>query len=144
VDTAAHRLVEALSRFGPRWVRWVQSALVDWPLGAVHLRALGLIHEVGPQRMSELRDALGVTSAYITVIADGLQEHGYIRREQDPDDRRVTRLAATEAGAQAARSMVEAHARSVASVFNVLTTEQQHELSGLLEALTAELDRRGC
>lgn len=46
-------------------------------------------------RPGMLRDYLGITSAGVTTLVDRLVDRGAVRREVDPDDRRINRLTAT-------------------------------------------------
>ncbi|MCW3493207.1 MarR family transcriptional regulator [Microbacterium sp. SSM24] len=46
-------------------------------------------------RPTQLRDHLGITSAGITALIDRLVERGIVRRDVDPDDRRVNRISVT-------------------------------------------------
>jgi DNA-binding MarR family transcriptional regulator len=48
--------------------------------------------------MSELADALACDASYVTGIVDRLEARGVVHRVTSPDDRRVKRVALTEAG----------------------------------------------
>jgi DNA-binding MarR family transcriptional regulator len=47
---------------------------------------------------SQLARVLGVGLSTVTGVVDRLREHGLVARFEDPSDRRVTRVALTEAG----------------------------------------------
>lgn len=49
-------------------------------------------------RMGQLASALGVTLPTVTGIVDRLVEHGLVRREEDPSDRRLVVVRLTESG----------------------------------------------
>jgi DNA-binding MarR family transcriptional regulator len=59
--------------------------------------ARALLHIAGNPgiRPSQLRDHLGITSAGITALIDRLVDRGIVRRDVDPDDRRVNRISIT-------------------------------------------------
>ena len=66
-------------------------------LGVNELDARALLfiaNHPGP-RPTSLREYLGITSAGVTALVDRLEHRGAVRREVDPDDRRVSRLTAT-------------------------------------------------
>ena len=58
-------------------------------------RALLFIANHPGSRPTSLREYLGITSAGVTALVDRLENRGAVRREVDPDDRRVSRLTAT-------------------------------------------------
>ncbi|HEX6988156.1 MAG TPA: MarR family winged helix-turn-helix transcriptional regulator [Bacillota bacterium] len=62
----------------------------------------------GPIALGDLASALGCTRGNVTGLADRLIDQGLLRRRQDPDDRRVTLVELTGAGA--ARQEAAAHA----------------------------------
>jgi DNA-binding MarR family transcriptional regulator len=85
---ALHRYVEARS-----------AALIDarrtLRVNELDARALLFIADRPGTRPGTLRDYLGITSAGVTTLIDRLVERGAVRRDIDPDDRRVNRITAT-------------------------------------------------
>jgi DNA-binding MarR family transcriptional regulator len=63
---------------------------------------LGVLVTDGPQRMSVLAEREGVRLPTMTNVISRLERAGYVRREADPDDRRVVMVSAT---AQARRDV---------------------------------------
>jgi len=65
----------------------------DCPMTMPQLRALSLIVAT-PHGLSsrELASLLGVGASAITPLVDRLVEHGFVRRLEDPHDRRIARL----------------------------------------------------
>jgi DNA-binding MarR family transcriptional regulator len=55
----------------------------------------------GPRSAADLAGEIGLDRSGVTRRATRLEEAGLLRREPDPDDRRATLLALTEAGRQA-------------------------------------------
>jgi len=97
--------------------------------------------ERSPQglRMSELSERLMVTGGNVTGLADQLEAEGLIARHDDPDDRRVTRLALTPAGRRRFAEMARVHEGWVAELFGALSREEQATLHALLGALKQHL-----
>ncbi|HEX6971869.1 MAG TPA: MarR family transcriptional regulator [Limnochordia bacterium] len=94
---------------------------------------MGVLRERGPQRISDLSQALDVTSPAITGLVDELVSAGYARRIPDPHDRRVIRVALTEAGsATYERVRAERLARTVA----LLEHCEVEEIEAFLKTLT--------
>jgi DNA-binding MarR family transcriptional regulator len=73
---------------------------VDAGLSAQQYRILKLAG-AGGERSARLAERLAVAKPTLTAIADGLVAAGLARREAEPGDRRVVRLALTPAGSAA-------------------------------------------
>ena len=79
-----------------RYVDARNAALIEArrALGVNELDARAILFvAVNPgTRPSNLRDYLGITSAGVTALIDRLVDRGAVRRDVDPDDRRVNRI----------------------------------------------------
>lgn len=66
-------------------------------LGISDIDARALLFVVGNPgtRPTALREYLGITSAGVTTLIDRLVNRSLVRRDVDPDDRRVNRITAT-------------------------------------------------
>lgn len=76
------------------------------------LSALATVERLGPVSLKDLADAENITPPSMTRISTQLEETGLVARIHDPADRRIARLAITEAG----RSML-AESRSRRNAF---------------------------
>jgi DNA-binding MarR family transcriptional regulator len=121
----------ALERFG-RLMRALHVARAargvpwaDCPLTLVQLRALGLL-AARPRGISgrDLAALLGVGPSAVTPLADRLVEHGLARREEDPVDRRITRLIATDAGLAVLDRMVAGQREHMREVLAHLSPDE--------------------
>ena len=97
--------------------------------------------ERSPQglRMSDLSERLMVTGGNVTGLADQLEAEGLIARHDDPDDRRVTRLALTPAGRRRFAEMARVHAGWIDELFGALSRDEQATLHALLGTLKRQL-----
>jgi DNA-binding MarR family transcriptional regulator len=69
------------------------------PITLPQLRVLGILYpSAGGMSGRELAGLLGVGPSAVTPLVDRLVEHGFVRREEDRADRRITRLLLTDAG----------------------------------------------
>jgi DNA-binding MarR family transcriptional regulator len=124
VDRARRQLIEdtleELSWHSPagmlRWIRQSSSGR----LSLVNLHVLMHLSHEGPVPMSAIAEALGVSGASTTGIIDRMEERGLVERGRDESDRRVVKVALTEAGRQ---------------LMLGLATERRERLATLLEAL---------
>ena len=73
------------------------------PLGGREVSAhqagiLAYLDDRDPTMVGELADYVGVTASTMSLTLKRLEEAGYIRRDRDPADRRVTNVRLTAAG----------------------------------------------
>ena len=89
----------------------------------------------GPSRVSELAQALQLTSAAITQLVVELEGRGFVRRARDERDRRAVVVSLTEAGEE----MLEAHRRrrraAVQRLAEALTPEDRAALARILNRI---------
>lgn len=78
----------------------------------------------GPQKVSDLAEALELTSGAITAKADKLVEKGYAKRYRGEDDRRVVYLEMTERGLSELKALGEQQTELVESLFAGLSEEE--------------------
>jgi DNA-binding MarR family transcriptional regulator len=69
-------------------------------LGPGSISALATLVRGGPMRLGDLAVREGVAPPTLTRIVTGLEESGYVVRAPDPDDRRATRVQATDTAAE--------------------------------------------
>jgi DNA-binding MarR family transcriptional regulator len=89
----------------------------------------------GPDDSKSLKtiaDEYGLTLPTASRAVDVLLERGIVSRTEDPDDRRVRRVALTEAGRDIAQRFVDLRVGGIYSFLDSLTPEQR---AGLAEAL---------
>ena len=111
IDAAlASRLRLAVMRLGRRLRRQGGGDLTP-----SQASALSSVERLGPMTLGELSTAEGIRPPTLTKIVAALEEQGLVARETDPRDRRVSRVAATPAGAALlarARSTTDAYLAS--------------------------------
>jgi DNA-binding MarR family transcriptional regulator len=107
------------------------------------MRLLGVLHCKGPQIMSDLGEALGVTARQVTNLVDALEEEGLVRRAEHPTDRRATVVEITPQGFELAGQFWQPFHEKLAGLYRELSEIDQRELLRLLEALLEALRRRG-
>ncbi len=86
-------------------------------------------------RLTDLSERLLVDKSTITRIVDRLESAGLVRREADPDDRRVQRVVLTGQGRERRDRARAAHERSIERRMGALDTDEQRQLLALLTRL---------
>jgi DNA-binding MarR family transcriptional regulator len=87
-------------------------------------------HERLPQH--EIGRQLGVTSANITYLIDGLEKEDLVRRVVNQADRRVTFVELTEKGDALSQQLVPLIGQFMATTANALTEEEKRQFIDLL------------
>lgn len=100
-------------------------------------RVLFILAEEGDHTTGQLAERLNVSPPTMTGIADRLVRQGLIERADDPNDRRVVRLALAERGRRVTAEHSEAGRAYASSIFDEMPHEQLVALAGALEAFVA-------
>jgi MarR family transcriptional regulator, organic hydroperoxide resistance regulator len=87
----------------------------------------------GPLMVKEIAEALGdVNLSTLTRILDRLEQHGYIRRMLNQEDRRSFRVIPTEQGQRTIETFMQEWRSVAQGVLDALTTTEQLVLIDLL------------
>lgn len=88
---------------------------------------------------SVLADRIGVSRAAVTSIIDGLEVSGLVKREDDPNDRRMQVIQLTETGSSLLETMMPEHYRRTTALMSSLTAIERNLLRALLEKIQNRL-----
>ncbi len=138
VDTTSHIDVVELAghlRFAVarlnRQLRQQDQSGLSATLGA----ALASISRDGPLTLSQLAATEQVSPPSITRLVDKLADRGFVTRQVDPDDRRVTRVRITAAGRRQLESIRTRRTAWLASRLAELSTDDVARLDAALAVL---------
>lgn len=93
----------------------------------------------GPRTPAELADAANVTRATMTGLIDTLERDGLVKREPDPNDRRMMSVRLTEKGEGFLNSFLPVHFRTIAALMTPLSEAERKTLVGLLVKIQAHI-----
>jgi MarR family transcriptional regulator, 2-MHQ and catechol-resistance regulon repressor len=121
------------------------DARINRPLAASDLTAsqfgvLEAIWHLGPLSHGAIGRKLLKSSGNVTVVIDNLVRRGLVRRERDPFDRRVSRVALTAAGRALLEEAFPAHVARVVAAFSALSQTELDTLADLLRRLGRAAD----
>jgi DNA-binding MarR family transcriptional regulator len=94
------------------------------------------LHYRGVCGMSEVSERFEITPAAASQLVDKLVQSGYIRREEDPQDRRAKSLKLTDKGLELIEECIEQRYRWVESLAGQLTAEECVKVDEALTILT--------
>lgn len=113
------------------WLR--RSPRTD--VSATGLSVLDRLDTAGPQRVTDLAAAEGVTQPATTALVNRLEESGWVRREPDPGDGRAQRVRLTEGGHARLHRHRADRSQRIAERLAALDPADQTALSAALPAL---------
>lgn len=88
--------------------------------------------DAGPRTPAELADAAGVTRATMTGLIDTLERDGLVKREPDPNDRRMMSVVLTTKGEKFLHNFLPGHFKLISSLMATLTEAERKALVSLL------------
>lgn len=131
-ETAGEHL--ALGRAFEEIAAWLRrSPRTD--MSATGLSVLDRLDTDGPQRVTDLSAAEGVTQPATTALVNRMAESGWVGREPDPDDGRAQRVRLTTAGRDRLHRHRADRSRRIAERLALLDDADQAALTAALPAL---------
>jgi DNA-binding MarR family transcriptional regulator len=100
---------------------------------------LYLEQQEGEARAADIAEFFGLAPRTVTESIDALERDGMVRREPDPQDRRVKRLSITEAGLAATAATEPVRLALVEQIFGSLDAEERDRLKRTLAKLAAAI-----
>lgn len=94
-----------------------------------------LEEQEGEARAADIAEFFGVAPRTVTESIDALERDGMVRREVDPQDRRVKRLSITEVGLSATAATEPLRLALVEQIFGALNQEERAQLDHILAKL---------
>lgn len=93
-----------------------------------------LLH-LGPMCQRTLGKKLLRSGGNITMVVDNLEKHGWVRREQQEDDRRMIKIHLTQMGRKLIERVFPEHARAIRKEMSVLQPGEQESLRQICRKL---------
>ena len=110
-------------------------------ISMAHVFVMSKIDMHGSMPMTKVAELIGSGLPTATGLVNRMVERGFVRREQDPRDRRVVLVSLTEAGAAEVRDLHEARQRRMAAAIAQLSDRQQESLLTGIRSLRSALER---
>ncbi len=99
-----------------------------------------LSHE-GMGRVSQIADSLGITSAAVSQMLDGLVKQGLVTRTEDSTDRRMKQIELTDKGHKVLGEILEVRGRWFASLSEEMDDQERKAVVDGLRILTEKAAR---
>jgi MarR family transcriptional regulator, 2-MHQ and catechol-resistance regulon repressor len=139
-DALAVETATELSRsVGALSARLLPPLQKEFGLTESQLGVLEALHHLGPLTQSQLCRRILRSGSNVTTVVDNLERNGLVRRERDPDDRRVQVVHLTPQGAALIERALPGHVERIAEALAALTADEQRELGRLCRKLGSSL-----
>jgi DNA-binding MarR family transcriptional regulator len=114
------------------WGLFAKSTGLSMPQFSVMMQ----LHHKGACGMSEVSERFEITPAAASQLVDKLVQSGFIKRDEDPQDRRAKVLNITDKGREIIQRGIEERYRWVDQLVEKLSAEQRAKVSEALVLLT--------
>ncbi len=129
------KLVIGFSRTALGLHRNTQRLVAGYGLTLPQFGVLEALYHLGDLKICEIIDKTLSTSGNMTVVIRNLEQEGLVHRLQDPEDKRVYRIAISEKGTAIIRELFPLHLEELASGLCRLDTEEKETLIRLMKKL---------
>jgi len=141
-DAVAAALVDFMPQFNDKLMSLTPSSHeAAGSLTKSRVRALMLLRARTGATATELGECMGMTTANLTAILDGLESRGLAQRSADPEDRRKMRIALTARGRKAADAIVREFNHLLAERIAPLSDEDRGDLARSLASAASILEK---
>lgn len=138
-DPLATRFFTVLIRMVKGSQHQAMAITAEYDLTLTQLRLLYVLdHAVEPWPVSALGEAVGLSAAATGRAIDALHKGGMVSRNEDPEDRRIKRIALSDAGHEAIERITRARFAAVRHFVSALSDDERTALEGAIDTL-AEL-----
>lgn len=96
---------------------------------------LEALYSKGKLSISEVRDAILSSVGTISLVVSNLEKMGYIKRERDPDDKRICILSLTDSGRDVIAKIVPENEKMIHDYMEKLDLDERENLVNILKKL---------
>lgn len=104
-------------------------------LNPTEFAVLELLYHKGKQPIQKIGEKILMRSGSMTYVINKLESNGYLQREVNSIDKRVTYVEITVQGTQLMDSLFPGHAENINSLLSSLCSEEQDQATRLLQKL---------
>jgi DNA-binding MarR family transcriptional regulator len=112
----------------------------DLPCELAGTFVLGRLAVLGPVRLTQLAQELGLDPSSVSRQVSSLERHGLVAKEKDPRDQRAQQLALTERGLAAVESLRNARAQALVRLLPDWSDADLDALNATLGRLNTDLE----
>lgn len=114
------------------WGQFAKSTGLSMPQFSILMQ----LHHRGNCAIGDISERFDITNAAASQLVDKLVQSGFIKREEDPQDRRAKMLNLTEKGRDLIQRGIEERYRWVDQLSEKLTVEERAQITDALNIMT--------
>lgn len=135
-DDQARAFVQTLRRLSMHFARVAaHGSRAHAQLSKQELLAVAVLRDIGPCRMGDLAEHLGVVQSAVTPLVDRLEERGLVARRRSEEDRRVWLVELTRDGQNVAKADDRVYEEVAADMLAPLSAAERKTLVRLLDRM---------
>ena len=119
----------------------LHSALTDGEINLPQYNIMALLEEFPEANMSFLAERLNVTMGAVTNLIDRLVKMGYVRRQRDPNDRRLVKGQLTRSGQEVLTEGVRNVVQTLAPAFAGIEPDERKRFLDTADRLIRRIER---
>lgn len=118
----------------------VHNRLKDIDLSHAQVGMLYLLSHHQNSNVKQTADFLGISKSAVTQLADQLEAKGLIRRNNDPQDRRIVLLDLTSEGTKTLKSITKQKLDAIRRALQKLDEKELQQLHSLSQKMIKNID----
>lgn len=140
-DSLLEQVFSASEEIQRAWKSYMLEVLNEEGLTPGQFTVMAQLDRSGSATSSQLGKLLHVTPGAVTQFIDSLLDEGYVSREKDPDDKRVTHLSLTPDGQRRYNRLQERRKEIFRRVYGNLSDEELRALTGIQTTMLRHLNQ---
>lgn len=109
--------------------------LADANITVSQFGALETLYHIGPLNQRSIGEKILKSGGNITMVIDNLEKSGYVKRKQDPTDKRAVLIELTPAGTKFIKGFFPKHLERIKEEFEILTEDEKVKLASLCKII---------
>jgi DNA-binding MarR family transcriptional regulator len=134
-------LVEAFQNFSFHMMQYREKVMIALDLSFMEMLIVTYLKKKGPAKLSDLATLAGLTKPTMTHLIDGLESRGFVKREQDRNDRRII-FVTTGKECDRMFTVFESINSDFMSAINDLDEKTADEVKRMVDRLAESLSKR--
>lgn len=141
-DSLTRDLITFVNRLMSSTGRDLFAAMEQAGLSITQVKCLNVLYDAeGPQSLGEVSEHLGLSLPAISRAVDVLVQRGYVKRDEDPRDRRSKLVAVTKRGRATSERLLALRMAGIKTFVEHLEPAEQQALADALSPVIKRMDR---
>ncbi|MGE8077411.1 MarR family winged helix-turn-helix transcriptional regulator [Peribacillus loiseleuriae] len=118
----------------------IKMEMMNYKINITEFSVLEVLYFKEKQTIQQIGKSILISSGSMTYVIDKLEQKGFIKRVDCPDDRRVIHVVLTENGMNLMKKIMPKHRQLIHGMFGDLTDDESHTMVKLLKKVSKRLE----